>query len=65
MAKYADTIKEMLGLSFIEPVKKIEGGCNGENWVFSTNQGNIFVKISDEEDVSPSIKIFRPIWDFC
>lgn len=52
MAQLADEIKKELNLNIVEPIKKIGGGCNGENWLFNTNIGRIFAKTSSEKEVN-------------
>lgn len=52
MADYCDILASELQLEFVKPLKRIGGGCSGENWAFKTTSGNIFAKICNEVHVS-------------
>jgi hypothetical protein len=51
MAEYREIIASELLLKRIEPWKRIGGGCSSNNWVFKTDIGEIFAKISSDENV--------------
>ena len=51
MAEYEEMIATELMLNKIEKWKRI-GGCSSNNWAFKTGIGEIFTKISRDENVN-------------
>ena len=51
MSEYQETIVTELNVKTVSLWKKIGGGCNDECWAYKTDVGEIFVKVSHDEEV--------------